>query len=573
MVLLVFLVLTAFSALGVPTTNFLAIVGAAGLAVGLALKDSLSNFSSGVMLVFFRPFKVGDQIDAAGVGGVVESIGIFNVVLKTPDNRVITVPNSLIYAGAITNYNAESTRRVDLTIAIGYDADIPQAKSVIAAIVAAEARVAKHPVPEVAVQDVLPTAVTLAVRVVGADRRLSPTCAAICSSASSARSTSTACRFRRSNACCRRPADGQQVKESLRTKLMELVERHEEVARLLGDSATISDKDRFRELSKEYARLDEVARDFNDYRDLEDDVTSAEELRASSDPDMRALADDEHKVLVERRTELEAAAAQAPRAEGSRRRRELVPRGARRARAATKPRSSPAICSACTAATPSGKVGPSRCLSANPGEHGGYREVISRVAGKGAYSKLKFESGVHRVQRVPETEAQGRIHTSTCTVAVFPEPEDVGEIEINKADLKVDTYRASGAGGQHVNKTDSAIRITHLPTGIVVECQDERSQHKNRARAMSLLSARLRDAEETKRQTETAEKRRSLVGTGDRSERIRTYNFPQGRLTDHRINLTLYKVEDIVNGDLDDVIGPLANEYQADLLGAMGLAS
>jgi peptide chain release factor 1 len=199
--------------------------------------------------------------------------------------------------------------------------------------------------------------------------------------------------------------------------------------------------------------------------------------------------------------------------------------------------------------------------------------VISRVAGKGAYSKLKFESGVHRVQRVPETEAQGRIHTSTCTVAVFPEPEDIGEIEINKADLKVDTYRASGAGGQHVNKTDSAIRITHLPTGIVVECQDERSQHKNRARAMSLLQARLRDAEETKRQTETAEKRRSLVGTGDRSERIRTYNFPQGRLTDHRINLTLYKVEDIVNGDLDAVIGPLANEYQADQLGALGLDS
>jgi peptide chain release factor 1 len=209
-------------------------------------------------------------------------------------------------------------------------------------------------------------------------------------------------------------------------------------------------------------------------------------------------------------------------------------------------------------------------LSANPGEHGGYREVISRVAGKGAYSKLKFESGVHRVQRVPATEAQGRIHTSTCTVAVFPEPEDVGEIEINKADLKVDTYRASGAGGQHVNKTDSAIRITHLPTGIVVECQDERSQHKNRARAMSLLAARLRSAEEERRHAETAEKRRSLVGTGDRSERIRTYNFPQGRLTDHRINLTLYKIDDIVNGDLDDVIGPLANEYRADQLGRSG---
>ena len=571
MVLLVFLVLTAFSALGVPTTNFLAIVGAAGLAVGLALKDSLSNFSSGVMLVFFRPFKVGDQIDAAGVGGVVESIGIFNVVLKTPDNRVITVPNSLIYAGAITNYNAESTRRVDLTIAIGYDADIPQAKSVIEAIVAAETRIAKHPVPEVAVQDVLLTAVTLAVRVwvasadypnvrsdllermkraldkyglsIPAEQRLLPP-----------------------------TRDGQQVKESLRTKLMELVERHEEVARLLGDGATISDKDRFRELSKEYARLDEVTRDFNDYRVLEDDLTSAEELRAGSDLDMRALADDEHKVLVERRTELEG-----------RLLKHLVPKD---------PDDDANLFLEVRAGTGGDEAAifagdlfrmysryaerqgwAVEVLSANPGEHGGYREVISRVAGKGAYSKLKFESGVHRVQRVPDTEAQGRIHTSTCTVAVFPEPEDIGEIEINKADLKVDTYRASGAGGQHVNKTDSAIRITHLPTGIVVECQDERSQHKNRARAMSLLSARLRDAEETKRQTETAEKRRSLVGTGDRSERIRTYNFPQGRLTDHRINLTLYKVEDIVNGDLDDVIGPLANEYQADLLGAMGLAS
>jgi peptide chain release factor 1 len=210
-------------------------------------------------------------------------------------------------------------------------------------------------------------------------------------------------------------------------------------------------------------------------------------------------------------------------------------------------------------------------LSENPGEHGGYREIITRVVGRGAYSKLKFESGVHRVQRVPETEAQGRVHTSTVTVAVFPEPEEMEEVELNPADLKVDTYRASGAGGQHVNKTNSAIRITHLPTGIVVECQDERSQHKNRARAMALLAARLRDAEETKRHAETAEKRRSLVGTGDRSERIRTYNFPQGRLTDHRINLTLYKLDDVVEGNLDDVIGPLANEHRADQLGALGL--
>jgi peptide chain release factor 1 len=360
------------------------------------------------------------------------------------------------------------------------------------------------------------------------------------------------------------------VKESLRTKLTELVERHEEVARLLGDAATIANKERFRDLSKEYARLDEVARDFSLHRELERDVAAAAELRVSSDPDMRALAEDEHKELSGRLAALERQLL-----------RHLVPKD---------PHDDANLFLEVRAGTGGDEAAifagdlfrmysryaerqgwSVEVLSSNPGEHGGYREVISRVAGKGAYSKLKFESGVHRVQRVPETEAQGRIHTSTCTVAVFPEPEDIGEIEINKADLKVDTYRASGAGGQHVNKTDSAIRITHLPTGIVVECQDERSQHKNRARAMSLLQARLQDAEETKRQTETAEKRRSLVGTGDRSERIRTYNFPQGRLTDHRINLTLYKVEDIVNGDLDEVIGPLANEYQADQLGALGL--
>jgi peptide chain release factor 1 len=362
------------------------------------------------------------------------------------------------------------------------------------------------------------------------------------------------------------------VKESLRTKLTELVERHEEVARLLGDASTIADKERFRELSKEYARLDVVARDFNVYRDLERDIAAAEELRASADADMRALAEDEYKELAGRRTALERQLLL-----------HLVPKD---------PHDDANLFLEVRAGTGGDEAAifagdlfrmysryaerqgwTVEVLSANHGEHGGYREVISRLAGKGAYSKLKFESGVHRVQRVPETEAQGRIHTSTCTVAVFPEPEDIGEIEINKADLKVDTFRASGAGGQHVNKTDSAIRITHLPTGIVVECQDERSQHKNRARAMSLLQARLQNAEEEKRHAETAEKRRSLVGTGDRSERIRTYNFPQGRLTDHRINLTLYKVEDIVNGDLDDVIGPLANEYQADMLGALGLES
>jgi peptide chain release factor 1 len=208
-------------------------------------------------------------------------------------------------------------------------------------------------------------------------------------------------------------------------------------------------------------------------------------------------------------------------------------------------------------------------MNEHEGEHGGYKEIIARIEGHGAYSKLKFESGVHRVQRVPETESQGRVHTSACTVAVMPEVDAVEEIDINPADLKVDTYRASGAGGQHVNKTDSAIRLTHLPTGIVVECQEERSQHKNRAKAMSLLQSRIFNQKQEKQQKEQAQTRKLLVGSGDRSERIRTYNYPQGRLTDHRINLTLYKLEDVMEGSLDDVIEPLVNEHQADLLAAL----
>jgi peptide chain release factor 1 len=199
----------------------------------------------------------------------------------------------------------------------------------------------------------------------------------------------------------------------------------------------------------------------------------------------------------------------------------------------------------------------------------GYREVIMRIIGDGAYSRLKFESGAHRVQRVPETESQGRIHTSACTVAVMPEMAEVGETEINTSDLRIDTFRASGAGGQHVNKTDSAIRITHIPTGVVVECQDERSQHKNKARALSLLQARLTDAAREKQTSEQAKNRRTLVGSGDRSERIRTYNFPQGRVTDHRINLTLYKLDEFLEGDIDMVIDPLISEYQADQLAAL----
>jgi len=208
-------------------------------------------------------------------------------------------------------------------------------------------------------------------------------------------------------------------------------------------------------------------------------------------------------------------------------------------------------------------------VSENRGEHGGYREVISRIAGRGVYAHLKFESGTHRVQRVPATESQGRIHTSTCTVAILPEIAEVESVEINPAELRIDTYRSSGAGGQHVNKTDSAVRITHLPTGIVVECQDERSQHKNRARALALLRARLLASERERATAELAQKRRLQVGSGDRSERIRTYNFPQGRLTDHRIELTLYRLDSIIDGDLDEVIDTLAREHQAEELASL----
>ena len=209
-------------------------------------------------------------------------------------------------------------------------------------------------------------------------------------------------------------------------------------------------------------------------------------------------------------------------------------------------------------------------VSAHHGEHGGFKEVIARVSGHGVYAQLKFESGAHRVQRVPETESQGRVHTSACTIAILPEVEEIDDIQINSDDLRVDTYRSSGAGGQHVNKTDSAIRITHIPTGVVVECQDERSQHKNRAKAMALLKTRLLNAQQTKQRQEQAQARKSLVGSGDRSERIRTYNFPQGRLTDHRINLTIYQLNDVMAGDLSVVIDALKREYHAELLAELG---
>ena len=358
------------------------------------------------------------------------------------------------------------------------------------------------------------------------------------------------------------------MKDSLVAKLGGLVDRHEEVAALLADPDTIADQARFRELSREYARLEPVVRDYRAWRAARAEADAAREMAGDRDAELRAMAEEELAGLEARLEHLEVAL-----------KKHLVPRD---------PLDEANIFLEIRAGTGGDeaaifagdlfrmysryaeRMGWSiEILSASEGEHGGYREIISRVAGHGVYSRLKFESGAHRVQRVPETESQGRIHTSACTVAVLPEPEEMEEIEINPTELRVDTYRASGAGGQHVNKTDSAVRITHLPTGIVVECQDERSQHKNRARALSLLQARLMDAERGRRVAAQAQSRRLQVGSGDRSERIRTYNFPQGRITDHRINLTLYRLEEVLEGDLDQVIGPLADEYQADQLAAL----
>jgi peptide chain release factor 1 len=358
------------------------------------------------------------------------------------------------------------------------------------------------------------------------------------------------------------------LKDSIVAKLASLVERHEEVAALLADPDIIGNQARFRELSREYARLEPLVRDYRAWQAVRADRLAAAEMAADRDPELRHLAAEELASAEERLAALELVL-----------KKHLVPRDPLdeaniflEIRAGT---------GGDEAAIFAGDLFRMYCryaeqmgwqieiLSASEGEHGGYRELISRVVGRGVYSRLKFESGTHRVQRVPETESQGRIHTSACTVAVLPEPEELEEITINPAELRVDTYRASGAGGQHVNKTDSAVRLTHLPSGIVVECQDERSQHKNRARAMALLKAHLMEAERSRREAAQAQSRRLQVGSGDRSERIRTYNFPQGRVTDHRINLTLYRLEEILAGELDQVIEPLASEYQADQLAAL----
>ena len=358
------------------------------------------------------------------------------------------------------------------------------------------------------------------------------------------------------------------MKDSVVTKLENLVERFEEVQALLGDPDVIGNQDRFRNLSKEFSQLEDVVAGFNRYQEAQENLASAQEMLNEDDAEMREMAQEEikdAKAEIERlETELQLL---------------LLPKD-------------PNDDHNCFLEIRAGAGGDEAAIfagdlfrmysryaenrgwrveliSANEGEHGGFKEVIANISGDGVYGILKFESGGHRVQRVPETESQGRIHTSACTVAVLPEVPESEAIEINPAELRIDTFRASGAGGQHVNKTDSAIRITHLPTGLVVECQDERSQHKNRAKAMSVLQARLNQIEEEKRAAEEASTRKSLVGSGDRSERIRTYNFPQGRVTDHRINLTIYRLDEVIEGDLQQLMEPILQEHQADLLASL----
>ena len=358
------------------------------------------------------------------------------------------------------------------------------------------------------------------------------------------------------------------MKQSLHTKLENLAERQLELHALLSDAEVISEQNRFREYNKELAEVTPVVECFNKYQQNLRAIESAREIQNDEDKEMREMASEELQLAEKDNRELELQLQKL-----------LLPKDPNdkyniflEIRAGTGGEEA-ALFSGDLLRMYSKYAELQRwsieIMSSTSSDLDGYKEIIMRIVGEGAYSRMKFESGAHRVQRVPETESQGRIHTSACTVAVLPEADEISEFVINPGDLRVDTFRASGAGGQHVNKTDSAIRLTHLPTGVVVECQDERSQHKNKARAMSLLQSRLLNAERDKQTAEVAENRRNLVGSGDRSERIRTYNFPQGRVSDHRINLTLYKLDEFLQGNLDMVIDPLISEYQADQLAAM----
>ncbi|MDR7090508.1 peptide chain release factor 1 [Cellvibrio fibrivorans] len=358
------------------------------------------------------------------------------------------------------------------------------------------------------------------------------------------------------------------MKASILEKLDRLKERYEEVSAMLSEADIINNQNRFRDLSKEYAELEPVVQGYQNYLNLLANIEEAKHLLVDGDADMKEMAEEELKDCEAQLEpmQLELQKLLLPKDPNDEKNCYLEIRAGTGGDEAAIFSGDLFRMYSRYAETQGWRV---EVLSQNEGEHGGFKEIISLVSGQGVYSKLKFESGAHRVQRVPETEAQGRIHTSACTVAVMPEADEMEEININKADLRIDTFRASGAGGQHVNKTDSAVRIVHLPTGLVIECQDERSQHKNRARAMSLLATKLKQAQEDAAHKSLSDERRSLVGSGDRSERIRTYNYPQGRVTDHRINLTLYSLDAIMQGDLNPVVQPLAHEYQADLLAAI----
>lgn len=357
------------------------------------------------------------------------------------------------------------------------------------------------------------------------------------------------------------------MKASILSKLESLVERYEEVQHLLGDPTVIGDQNKFRALSKEYSQLEEITQCFQAYQQAKEDLVAAEEMAQEDDAEMREMAQDEikaAKAAIERLTD-ELQILLLPKDPNDDRNCFLEIRaGAGGDEGYFCLRFVPYVQPFC------GEKGwRIEVMSSSEAEHGGYKEMIAKVNGDGAYGTLKFESGGHRVQRVPATEAQGRIHTSACTVAVMPEIPEAEIPEIKASDLKIDTFRSSGAGGQHVNTTDSAIRITHLPTGIVVECQDERSQHKNKAKAMSVLAARIAQAEESKRAAEISDTRRNLLGSGDRSDRIRTYNYPQGRVSDHRINLTVYRLTEVMEGDMQSLIDPVIHEHQADQLAAL----
>jgi len=357
------------------------------------------------------------------------------------------------------------------------------------------------------------------------------------------------------------------MKSSIAAKLAQLTRRLNELDQLLSSESATANMDSYRKLSREHAEIAPVVALYQSYRKSEEDMEAAQEM--ASDPAMRDFAEAEIRDTRQRLAQIEAEL-----------QKQLLPKDPNddrniflEIRAGTGGDESALFAGelfrmyARFAERNKWQV---EVISQSPSELGGYKEIIAKIIGQGAYSRLKFESGAHRVQRVPVTETQGRIHTSACTVAVMPEADEIAAVVLNPADLRIDTFRASGAGGQHVNKTDSAIRVTHLPTGIVVECQEDRSQHKNKARALSVLAARIKDQQIREQQQKTAATRKSLIGSGDRSERIRTYNFPQGRVTDHRINLTLYKIGNIMDGDLYELTGALSSEHQAEQLAALG---